>query len=178
MQIDLRPTQQRIREFLCRRIDEYGTYPNKGPGPEDGRISQISFGYSGTDGYVVIVCDTRSEPDIDGEWTMYMNADQNIEAFPEWVDLLDHWAEEETVQATLPGGDTVDINNYSHSYKMINQLFGELIRDTVFELRDSGTIGRLPLTDDAYFHIEEINAEWAWPEYKERKVVGTLQKTA
>ena len=178
MQIDLRPTQQRVRDFIARRVNEYGTYPNKGPGPADGAVSQVTFGYSGSEGYVALVFDTRTEPDIDGEWTGYMTADNNIVPFPEWTELLDHWAEEEAVQATLPNGETLDINNYSHSYAMINQLFGELIRETVFEARDTGIICRLPLATYAYFHVEEINAEWAWPQYKERKVQGLLHRTA
>lgn len=173
MKLDLQADQQRIRQYIEERIARFSPTENRGPGSADAPIAMISLGYYlEQGGYFALVFDTRSDADNDGEWTGYINA--NCLDFPHWPEVIEQWAEEETIDVTLPDGSASTISCISHSHAMIAELFGTMLRDTIISLRDDGRFAGLPLTDDAFFIIEEFDGHWGWPMYDERKTLGSL----
>jgi hypothetical protein len=103
-------------------------------------------------GYVAIVFDTRPGADSDGEWTRHIDNAENVLRFPHWPTAL---------AADPANGETV-------------VRVGEMIRDTIVELRDRGDFASLPLRADAFFVVEEFDGAWGWPPYEGRRRLGRL----
>lgn len=176
MKLDLRKDAQKIRRFIEKRIRDYPKYENLGPGEDADPIALISLGYYlEQTGYFAMVIDTRPDADNDGEWTLHIENDVNVLAFPQWCAAFEELCEGGSVSVTLPNGKT-RILDEADDTDSVARLFGETIREIVVSLRDAGAFDSLPLSPKAFFVIEEFDGHWGWPDYKKRKTLGRLRK--
>lgn len=173
MKVDLANDRQKIRAYIEQRVSDYGSSKNNGPGQDEDPIRLITLGYYlEQTGYFCLVFDTRPNADSDGHWTYHIDYEETSLLFPEWCSLVEAWYDDETVEITLPSGEGIQVNQESHTYNDLAQVFGEVLRDTMISLRDNGTLSSLPLADDAFLIVEEFDGHWSWPKtYETRKSV-------
>ena len=69
-------------------------------------------------------------------------------------------------------GEGKSVDNDLH--EELNTYFAEMLRRLMCELRDDGTLAKLPLRNDAYFMIEEFNGRYFWPEIKSVTTKGRI----
>ena len=79
-----------------------------------------------------------------------------------------------SVAVTLPSGKTRTLGETDDN-ESVAQLFGEMLREIMIDLRDSQAFDELPLARKAFFIIEEFDGNWGWPDYKRRKTLGRLK---
>jgi hypothetical protein len=176
MKLDLQKDEQKIRRFIEKRVGNYSRSKNRGPGKAGDPIALITLGYYlEQTGYFALVFDTRPNADNDGEWTLHIEDDVNVLPFPKWCAAFEKLCDGGSVDVTLPGGKMRTLDDTDDNAS-VAQLFGEMLRDTMFALRDAGTFDVLPLAPKAFFVIEEFDGHWGWPEYKKRKTLGRLKK--
>jgi hypothetical protein len=176
MQLDLQKDEQKIRRFIEKRVRDYPAHKNLGPGKDGDPIALMTLGYHLEQaGYFALVFDTRPKADNDGEWTNHIENDVNVLEFPRWQTAFETLCEGGSVDVKLPNGKTRTLDE-SDDNESVARLFGEMIRETVFSLRDSGAFDSLPLAPKAFFIIEEFDGQWGWPAYESRKTEGALRK--
>ena len=123
-----------------------------------------------------MVFDTRRDADVDGEWTRYIDNDTNTLPFPKWRAAYDAINDDETVSVTRHDGSTCTLQRRDED-DGVNRVFGEMLTDLMKQLRDDGTLARLPLAARAFMVIEEFDARYFWPTYKTRKTKGRLLRS-
>jgi hypothetical protein len=176
MKLDLRKDEQKIRRFVEKRIRDYPVYENLGPGDDADPIGLITLGYYLEQaGYVALVFDTRPRADHDGQWTAHIENDVNVLNFPKWFAAFMKLCQGGSVDVTLPSGKLRTLDE-SDDNQSVAQLFGEMLRDLMLSLRDSGAFAKLPLAPKAFFVIEEFDGQWGWPDYGKRKTLGRLSR--
>lgn len=175
MKIDLKKDQKTLRNYIEKRIQDYPSYENLGPGEDDDPIRLITLGfYAEQGGYVNLVFDTRPKADVDGEWTIHIDNESNTCHFPRWYDCYMAVCESEDVTITRHDGEKVLIQDNQISDEDLNQLFGEMLLATMQELRTNGSLAKLPLASNAVFVIEEFDGRYFWPTYETRKTTGRI----
>ena len=60
------------------------------------------------------------------------------------------------------------------SLEELNAVFGEVLKEVMHELRDDGTLAKLPLSADAFMVVEEFDGSYFWPTYETRKTEGRV----
>lgn len=174
MKLDLRPDLKALRDFICEKISVYDEYENIGPGDDDDPIRLVTVGFHvEQNAFVCVVFDTRSDADVDGEWTMFQEED-NMVYVPEWEDAFDYLCDEGAVSVSLANGkkkklDTRDDND------SVAKFFGEQILELVLQMQSANEFDSLPLAKNAFLSIEEYGGRWGWPEYKQRKKLGQFK---
>ena len=175
MKLDLTKDQRKIRRYIEQRIKEYAVYENNGPGDDEDPIRLVTMGYYlEQTGYFALVFDTRPDADSDGEWTLYIDEEEDEDLttlhFPKWCSMIETWYEGMPIDLVLPTGKSRRITRKSHTHETIAQIFGEMLHDTMISLRDEGALAPLPLADDAFLVVEEFDGHWSSSKsYKTRK---------
>jgi hypothetical protein len=86
MKLDLQKDAQKIGRYIQQRVRDYPVFINLGPGKDDDPISLVTLGYYVEQtGYLALVFDTRPDADNDGQWTLHIENDVNVIAFPKWL---------------------------------------------------------------------------------------------
>ncbi len=165
MKVDLVKDQKKIRRYILQRIQEYAIYENDGPGEDDALIQLVTLGYYlEQTGYFALVFDTRPDANIDGEWTVHINEETTMLHFPKWCSLIDAWYANKPSELVLLDGTSLRVDQKTHTHGSIAQVIGEMLRDTMIQLRDDGSLEPLPLADDAFLSVEEFDDHWGWPQ--------------
>lgn len=176
MKLDLQKDAQKIRRFIKKRIHDYPTYENLGPGDDADPITLITIGYYVEQtGYIAMVFDTRPRADNDGEWTLHIENDVNMLVFPKWYAAFMKLCDGGSVDVKLPSGKSRTLDE-SDDNASVAKFFGETILEIMLSLRDEGAFEDLPLSPKAFFVIEDFDGQWGWPDYKKRKTLGRLRK--
>lgn len=165
MKIDLKKDQAKIRSYILQRIAEYPVYINDGPGEDDASIELVTLDYSLEHGYFAVVFDTRPDADSDGEWTLHLNEETTMVSFPRWAAMIDAFCDDKPVELALPTGKKLHSPKDLDSQEAIAAKLGELLRDTMIELRNTGALAPLPITKNARLCVEEFDGHWSWPGY-------------
>ncbi len=157
MKVDLAKDQKTIRRYILQRIKDYPVYENDGPGEDDAPIQLITMGYYLEQiGYFALVFDTRPDADSDGQWTLHIDDETNVLHFPQWCSLVESWYDGKPCQLVLSDGTSCRITKKTHTYASIAQVIGEMLRDTMIQLRDEDALQPLPLGNDAFLIVEEF----------------------
>lgn len=164
MKIDLGKERKRIRRYILQRIKDYPVYVNDGPGEDEAPIQLITLGYYLEQrGYFALVIDTRPDANCDGEWTLHIDNDTTVLNRSKWCALIDALYAGKQIEMVLPDGKPLQISQDTHTHEDVAQIIGEMLRDTMIELRDQGVFGELPLDENSFFVVEEFDGYWAWP---------------
>jgi len=174
MELDLRKDREVLRDYILKRISGYSEATNIGPGDANDAIMLITVGYyADQGGYVNLVCDTRENAEVDGEWTLHIDNAENTCAFPHWNAACEAVYEGDEVSAIRHDGVTIKLDG-SVDPEAMQAVFGDMILDVVTELREQGAFRELPLRPDAFVVIEEFDGQYFWPTYETRKTDGRL----
>ena len=95
-------------------------------------------------GWFCLFLDTRANAAPDGQWTT--NIEGNSIARPTW----------------LQESENTDENT-------LGTFLGELIKESLLELRDEGIFEKLNKSSDCELGIEELSGWYGWPNYEDRK---------
>jgi len=182
MKIDLSKDKEKIRKYISKRIKNYPVYVNDGPGEDSAPIQAIMLGfYAEQGGYIYLVFDTRPGKNIDGNWTLHID-EPNMLHFPKWCDFYEKACDGDAVTLVLDDG-TVKTLTYNvtsedelvnDSLEELDTYFADMLRKLMCELREDGTLAKLPLRKDAYFMIEEFDGRYFWTEIKSVKTKGRI----
>jgi hypothetical protein len=176
MRLDLQADQRKLRRYIERRIRDYPVYVNLGPGDDGDPIGLVTVGfYAEQGGYVNLVFDTRPDAEVDGQWTVHIDNDTNTLAFPKWLSAYEAICNGETVSVTRHDGSAATLQD-SDGDEGVNRIFGEMIVDLMLQLRDDGTLAKLPLAPKAFLVVEEFDGRYFWPTHKTRKTKGRILK--
>ncbi len=184
MELDLQRDEQALREYIHRRIAEFSDSENLGPGEPGDPIRLITLGYYAEQGgYAALILDTRADAEVDGEWTLHLEEEENILTFPDWCEWYEAACDGEACAVKLPDGSTKEVHFPDadpdevideDSLEELNAVFGEVITRLMHELRDDGSLAKLPLAPDAFMVIEEFDGNYFWPTYETRKTEGRI----
>lgn len=178
MTLNLQNDSQSIRDYIEERIRAYSGKQTGGPGNGSQPVGLITAGYSfEQSGTVCVVFDTRPDADSDGQWTNHMGNKANVLKMPAWCEAFEHLCNEGTVRAIMPNGEERILDEQADN-ETVAQLFGELLRDVMLSLRDTGAFATLPLSPEAFFVVEDFDGQWGWPGYEKRKSLGSLKSKA
>lgn len=163
MKLNLQTDQKILRAYIEQRIRNYGKEVNDGPGDAQSPISLVTFGYYAEQGgYVNLVFDTRQDAETDGHWTLHIENEKNTQNFPEWLSACRAIYNGEVVSVTRHDGTTCDLQE-SDGDEKIQGVFGDMIVDLMKQLRDDGTLLKLPLAPQAHMVLEEFDGRYFWP---------------
>lgn len=185
MKLDLHHDKCRIRKFFDRRISEYLKLAEACSGDRCNRISLITVGFHAEQsGYVAISFDRRPDADVDGEWTAHLDESTMME-LPHWskffstacsgkevVLVLDDLTEKSVQFRLRNASDSVD----DHSLEELGNCFGDMLANLICEMRDDGTLARLPLAPNAFMVVEDFDGSYFWPSFGHRKTIGRIQR--
>lgn len=170
--LDLQRDQQKVRRYFERRIRDYSTYVNMGPGEDEDPISLITIGfYAAQAGYVSLIFDTRPNAGphngFDGEWTQYLDDDPNLLWLTDWCDTFD--ALVQGMRTIVVRHDFIEqVIETVCSKEIINALFGDMLVDLAMKMRNQGWFAKLPLAPNARIAIEEFDGYYFWPNPRKR----------
>ena len=177
MKLDLSKDKEKLRRYIAKRIKNYPVYINDGPGVDDDPIQASMLGfYAEQGGYIYLVFDTRPGKNFDGNWTLHIG-EPTILRFPKWCDFYEKACDGEAVTLVLDDGTvkklsaSVGAADESHE---LDSYFAEMLRNLMCELREDGTLAKLPLRKDAYFMIEEFDGRYFWPEIESVRTKGRI----
>ena len=95
--------------------------------------------------------------------------------FPKWVAAYEAIWDGKTINVTRHDGSTCTLQDSSGD-EAVNAVFGEMLLAVMSELRDDGTLAKLPLAPKAFMVIEEFDGRYFWPTYETRKTKGRIQR--
>ena len=169
MKLNLQKDSQKVRKYIERRIKDYPHYVNVGPGDDDDPIRLITLGYYAEQGgYVALVFDTRPDAEVDGQWTVHLDETTMLE-LPKGCDFYEQACEGKQVVFVSYGGteevlqfpieDEDDLLD-DKSLEQLNAVFGEMLTRLMHDLRDDGTLAKLPLAKRAFMVVEEFDGNF------------------
>ena len=174
MKLNLRQDLKEIEKFIVEKIGDFEEYENFGPGDDDDPVKLITVGYYVEQtGYVAVVFDTRPNAKTDGEWTSYIDEDDNMVFVPDWEDAFNHLCDEGTVSVSLPNGKSKKLDTKDDNAS-VAAFFGEQLRDVLLALKDRNAFDALPLAKNATLRIEDFDGLWAWPTSKKDQKLSRL----
>ncbi|MEQ1825516.1 MAG: hypothetical protein ABL921_06200 [Pirellula sp.] len=183
MKLDLSKDKAKIIKYIRQRIKDYPLYVNCGPGEDADPIRFITLGfYAEQAGYIALIFDTRNDADYDGEWTNYLD-EPNMLDFPKWCEFYEMACDGNPVSIVLGDGTTesvlfADANKEGglseKSLRRLNAYFGDMLKDVLCELKDDGSLSKLPLTKDAFMMVIDFDELYLWPKYEKRKAIGKI----
>ena len=174
MKLNMQTDAKKVRKYINRRIKDYPVYENFGPGEDEDPIGLITVGfYAEQGGYVNLVFDTRTNAEVDGEWTLHIDNDTNMLPFPKWVEAYEQIWDGKTIEVVKYDGSACRLQDSSGD-EVVNGVFGEMLQSVMCQLRDDGTLAQLPLTPKAFMVVEEFDGRYFWPTYETRKSAGRI----
>ncbi|QDT34976.1 hypothetical protein [Thalassoglobus polymorphus] len=183
MKLDLSKDKEKIRKYILNRIKDYSVYVNDGPGEDDAPIQAIMLGfYAEQGGYIYLVFDTRPGKNLDGNWTLHID-EPNMLHFPRWCDFYEKACDGKTVTLILDDGTVKKLDGTVNKLALrsgdedaLDVYFAEMLKALMCELKEDGTLAKLPLRKDAYFMIEEFDGRYFWPEIRSVRSKGRILK--
>jgi len=164
MKIDLKADSKTVYEYVKRRVANYRTQANNGPGEDDAPISLITLGYQVSQaGWVALVFDTRPDSAPDGEWQSYI--EENFLEFPHWLDAVDALFDSgESIDLVLPNGKTRTIGEDDDFAEPV----GQMLKAILLQARKDKCFKDLPLGKKCSMGVEDHDGAYGWPEYDNR----------
>ncbi len=163
MNLNLHLDQKRLRDYVEGRVRDYPKHKNIGPGDPSNPIRRVTFGfYAEQGGYVNLIFDTRPDAAVDGQWTRYIEEERNTLAFPDWTLAYNKIFDGHGVSVTRHDGTSCELRD-SDGDEGVNRVFGEMIVDLMVQLREDGTLRKLPLASGARMDLEEFDGRYSWP---------------
>ena len=183
MKIDLFKDKKRIRKYVEQRIKDYPDYVNCGPGKDADPIQAVVLGfYAAQGGYVYLVFDTRPGKNLDGDWTLHID-EPTMCHFPKWCDFYENACDGKSVSMIMDDGSTKNIQGLvdheddlidEKSEDELNAYFGNMLKNLMAEMKQDGTLAKLPLRKDAFLIVEEFDGHYFWPEPRSVKTKGRI----
>ncbi|MCC9600552.1 hypothetical protein LOC67_08265 [Stieleria sp. JC731] len=174
MKLNLKKDRVTLRKYIEKRIRDYPVYENLGPGDDEAAIALLTVGYyAAQGGYVNLVFDTREQAEVDGEWTVHIDNETSTCPFPKWNAACEAIYEGNAVVVTKHDGTEVKFPD-ADDEETIQAVFGDMIVDLITELRDDGTLSKLPLAPNAFMVVEEFDGQFLFPTYETRKTAGRI----
>ena len=157
--LDLRNDLSEIESYFLRRIKEFDSKTNNGPGRSNS-IGQIAIGFQCfQSGWVVMVFDTRPCPSHDGEWTSYL--DDSI------ILVRDNWAKASASNFRGPVA-VIDTNGnetfFEEAEAKLTEHCGNLIRQVVTDFRNRDLFSDLPIASNCEIFVEDFDGYFSWPD--------------
>jgi hypothetical protein len=176
MKLDLQKDRVKLRKYIEKRIRDYPVYENLGPGDDEDPVGLITLGYYAEQGgYANLVFDTRNDAEVDGEWTVHIDNETNTCPFPKWTVACETLGDGKPVDIIKHDGTKVTLKGYEDD-QAVQAVFGDMLVDVLNELRDDGTLAKLPLGPAAFMVVEEFDGRYFFPEYETRKTAGRIAK--
>lgn len=176
MLFDLRQDRATLRDYILQRIKDYSPESNLGPGESDSPIKLITLGYyAAQGGYANLVFDTRPDAEVDGEWTVHIDNEQNTCEFPHWKEACETVYEGEAVSVIRHDGRPMTLHGETDD-EQLQAVFGEMLVDLLTDLRKDGALAQLPLAEDAFMVIEEFDGLFFWPTDDTRESEGRVNQ--
>lgn len=168
MKLDLRKDKQKIQSYVGKRIRDYPTYVNCGPGNDDDPIKMVVLAFEATQsGSIALIFDTRPDADYDGEYTKFLE-DYIMLQFPKWPLACDLLEEGETPIIIPADGREAEADDDPCYW------IGDMLTDVLLENKENGNWSKLPLAKNAFMMVIEFDENYLWPNYRSRKTVGRI----
>ena len=174
MELDFNSTFQSVFEYAVKRIQTFSSSNHSGPGEAGEKIRYLEFGYEVEQAnWVALIFDTRVDAKPDGEWTMYL--ENTLLAFEDWTTILDKAYENEVfVSVKRMDGTLFEIPPSQEGVEALSMLVGEMLKEVLFKLKVEGVLFSLPLSENAFMGVEDINGYWGWPPYDRLRDEGII----
>lgn len=169
MKIDLRKDRQRIQSYVDKRIRDYPTYVNCGPGHDEDPVQMVVLAFNGTQGcWATLIFDTRPDADYDGEYTQFLE-DYIMLDFPNWSIAYELFRKDKAPTIVTADGRVAEADDPCCS-------IGNMLSDLLLENKENGNLSNLPLAKDAFMMVVEFDEKYLWPNYASRKTEGRIVK--
>lgn len=158
--LDLEKDAQTVLEYIKKRIEIFHDSENFGPGGDNDRIRQITLGYQFDQaGWFALVFDTRVDAEFDGEWTGHIQ--ENCIDQDHWYEIFDKLYEfKKPVTLKDINGNLIKIDEYND--KKIATYFGDMLKQVIIKVIESGYFTSLPLTNKIRITVEEQSQGYYW----------------
>lgn len=191
MKLNLAKDKEKIRKYILQRIKNYPKFINPGPGKDEDPIQAIYLGfYAAQGGYIYLVFDTRPGFNMDGQWNNHIDEETMFE-LPTWCEFHDAVYEGERSTLTKSDGvqiiihldannDEEDDDEEEDEYDSddfedeLSTYFGSMLTSLMLELRDDGSLAKLPLAKDAFMVTEEFDGHYFWPVPTSCRISGRI----
>lgn len=168
MKIDLRKDKQKIQAYIAKRIRDYPTYVNCGPGKDDAPVQMVVLAFEATQsGWATLIFDTRPDADYDGEYTNFLE-DHIMLEFPKWPIAYELIEEGDTPTIVAVDGRIAEANDDPCDW------IGCMLKDLLWENKENGNWAKLPLAKNAFMMVIEFDENYLWPNYEARKTKGRI----
>jgi hypothetical protein len=176
MKLDLQKDSVKLRKYIEKRICDYPSCENLGPGDDEDPIGLITLGYYAEQGgYANLIFDTRKDAEVDGEWTIHVDNETNTCPFPNWTVACETLGDGKPVSVIKHDGTKITLNDYEDA-EAVQAVFGDMLVHVLTELRDDRTLSKLPLTSAAFMVVEEFDGRYFFPDYETRKTSGSIAR--
>jgi ankyrin repeat protein len=159
--LDLRKDFDTIYKHLAkcvRGFDPAGGNVLGEPGPV--KIVEVGFEYSQA-GWLVVVFDTRSDAEPDGEWTSLIEGNE-LER-PRWLGAGEAIADGPITLVQLDGSESE-----LPSGTELAEILGEMVKAVVLKARADGLFVGLSKAPGCELAVEHFSGYYGWPAYEER----------
>ncbi|QEF97289.1 hypothetical protein Mal15_13280 [Stieleria maiorica] len=158
--LNLKTDQRKIRKYITKRVKSYSKSPSPAlgdPGDPIGRIAlEFDLEY---EGFVDLVFDTR--PDAAEAHEFVEDTGDRLELY-HWFEGTERFAcENLPLKITLQDGSKVVIEPDSDG-EAYDQYVGEMLRETLVELRQAGTFSNLPIADSCVLSVGGVHTNYFW----------------
>lgn len=168
MKLDLRKDKKKIQSYVNKRVRDYPTHLNCGPGKDEDPIKMVVLAFEATQtGSLVLIFDTRPDADYDGEYTNFLEDNITLE-FPNWPLACDLLEEGETPTIIPADGREAEPGDDPCYW------IGDMLTNVLWENKDNGNWSKLPLAKNAFMMVIEFDENYLWPNYKSRKTKGRI----
>jgi ankyrin repeat protein len=150
-----------VYEYVTQRVHDFDPAKHNGlGGPGIVKIVQLGFDFVHA-GWVVLVFDTRSNAEADGEWTSEIEG--NELKMPHWRQASETNLEQAITLVLIDGSQTVLPARTELAVPL-----GEMLKAVLLKARASGRFAALPKAPGCELSVEHFDGAYAWPAYDSR----------
>ena len=155
--LDLQEDFDTVYEHIAQRVRDFDPAKHIGlGGPGKVKIVHVGFDFIHA-GWVVVVFDTRSDAEPDGEWTSEIEG--NELKMPHWRQADETNLEQPITLVLTDGSQTVLSANTELAVPL-----GEMLKAVLLKARASGVFAALPKAPGCELSVEHFDGAYAWPE--------------
>ena len=161
--LDLRKDFDELYSYVVKRVKSFDPETNDGPGAP-GPVGYIEFGFScEQSGWVVLVFDTRTDAQPDGEWNAHIEGNDMLRS--KWLSACDT-LNEKPLTIVLPDGAERKLPPESHDD--FATILGDLLKAVLLKAKANGVFAALPKRLRCEIGVEEHEGRYGWPFYEDR----------
>jgi len=159
--VNLKTDQRTIRRHIEKRIKEYCKAPNPTLGSSQDVILLITLTFDiEYEGYVDLGFDTRPDALSDIRWE---ERTEDCLEFAHWNEGLQRFScDALPLNVSLHDGSKAVVSPDSEA-DAFDTYIGNMLRDTLMDMRQSGKFANLPLGDDCFMLVGGTHSNYAWP---------------